>query len=102
MRRSGSRLALAPANLPTRMRYKQARNALCIGLSRECARTGIFHAQPCPLEVSRETRWKENVMLNEFRKAILVALVLTAALSACAPGQAAPVNVESQVATSVA
>lgn len=40
-------------------------------------------------------------MLNELRKAILVALVLAAVLSACAPAQA-PVDVQSQVATQVA
>ncbi len=41
-------------------------------------------------------------MSNETRKAILVALVATALLSACAPGQVSPAEVQVQVGTAVA
>ena len=41
-------------------------------------------------------------MVHELRKAILVSLAAAAVLAACAPGQASPAQVESQVGTSVA
>ncbi len=41
-------------------------------------------------------------MSNEIRKTILVALLATAMLSACAPGQAAPAQVQQQIQDSVA
>jgi hypothetical protein len=41
-------------------------------------------------------------MVNEIRKAILVAMALSAVLAACAPAQQSPDQIQAQVATSVA
>jgi hypothetical protein len=53
--------------------------------------------------VKQATLLKENVMVKEFSKAILVVLVLAALMSACAPAQSqSPEQVQAQVATQVA